>query len=316
MKNKRIAFFGTPDFTVEFLDLFKKLGLDLSLIVTGEDKPVGRGMLMKSPGPKKWAEKSPALTTFVSTSLSKEVNTDKEIIILQPKKLDEEFWQLLKTEHEKENFDLFIVIAYGKIIPERIINLPRYGTINLHYSLLPKYRGASPVESSILNGDIETGITIQQMVYKLDAGNVLYQEKIEIREEETANELRERMNKRALEILPDFLSDFFLPSLEVGWSISPTGGVSCEVQDESQATVCGKFSKDDFDVTKDIQTKNIEVLFKKYRAFNKKIYFFFGEKNLRVKITEMSKNEILKVLPESRKEITLRDFENSFGKIF
>ena len=190
-KDKRIAFFGTPDFTVEFLELFKSIGLDISLIVTGEDRPFGRGMQLKSPAPKIWAE-------------------ENSIKFLQPKKLDQEFYGQLKNE----NWDLFIVIAYGKIIPENVINLPKFGTINLHYSLLPKYRGASPVEAAILNNEVETGLTIQQMVYKLDAGDILYQEKLVIDKEDTASILRNKLNEKAIEIFPDFLDSLFGNEIE------------------------------------------------------------------------------------------------------
>jgi methionyl-tRNA formyltransferase len=279
IKNKKIAFFGTPDFTVEFLELFKSLGLNISLIVTSEDKPAGRGMQIKSPGPKLFAEKN-------------------GIKYLQPKKL-------LEIEKELENFDLFIVIAYGKIILENIINLPTFGTINLHYSLLPKYRGASPVETAILNGDTETGITIQQMVYKLDAGNILFKDKISINEDETADELRGRLNNKALEIFPGFLEKFFSESTSPSLSLQRRG----TAQNETEATSCGKFIKQDLDVTDNLKNKNLDLVYKKYKAFNKKFFFFFDKNDspLRVKITSMSKNEILKVLPENKKEILVKD---------
>jgi methionyl-tRNA formyltransferase len=299
LTGKRIAFFGTPDFTVDFLELFKKIGLDVALVVTGEDKQTGRGMQLSSPAPKLWS-----------------ASTLEDPKCLQPQKLDEEFWHYLKNEHEKENFDLFIVIAYGKILPEKIINLPKYGTINLHYSLLPKYRGASPVETAILNADKETGITIQQMVYKLDAGNILFQEKVSITEDETANELRTKLNQRALQVFPEFLENFF--SVHESF-LDKKRGVT---QDEAEASRCGKFSKEDLDVTSDIQNNRMELVYKKYKAFNRKVYFFFGEKKLRVRITEMKLSQnslpvpmIVKVLPESRKEISFKDFENSFGKV-
>jgi methionyl-tRNA formyltransferase len=283
-QNKKIAFFGTPDFVVEFLELFKTLNLNLELIVTGEDKPFGRGMQMKSPAAKKFAN-------------------ENKIKVLQPKKLSE-------IENELNDFDLFIVIAYGKIMPERIINLAKHGTINLHYSLLPKYRGASPVETAILNGDTKTGITIQQMVYKLDEGDILYQEKIDILETETTSELRNRLNKRAIEIFPEFLEEFF------------QGKIPPHSQDNSLATTCGKFSKLDFDVTTDLKTNNFDLVYKKFKAFDKRIYFFHatppnplskeGGHQLRIKITDMDSTQILKVIPESRKEISYKDFNNSF----
>lgn len=283
LKNKKIVFFGTPDFTVEFLDLFKSLSLQIVAVVTGEDKPFGRGLQIKSPGPKVWAEK------FA-----------EHLQIFQPKKLDDQVF----SELQKLDADLFIVIAYGKIIPERFINMPKFGTINLHYSLLPKYRGASPVESAILNNEKETGLTIQRMVYELDAGNILYKEETEIQETETTYELRSRLNKMALEIFPTFLENLF------------TGKIVEEVQDPALATKCGKFTKEDYNVTNELKDTN--KIFLKYKAFDKRIYFFHNYKDslIRVKITDMNKSGILKLLPESRKEITLTDFENSFGKIY
>jgi methionyl-tRNA formyltransferase len=232
---------------------------------------------MHSPAPKVWAK-------------------ENNIKYLQPEKLSE-------IENELNGFNLFIVIAYGKIIPEKIINLPKFGTINLHYSLLPAYRGASPVESAILNGDTETGITIQQMVYKLDAGNILFQEKIEILETETTTELRNRLNTRAIEIFPEFLENLFTNSPDSAKAMSGK-------QNESQATTCGKFTKEDFNVTNEYEQKDFKTLYRKYKAFDKKIYFFYKEK--RIKITEMNSDEIIKVLPESRKEITYPEFLRNF----
>jgi methionyl-tRNA formyltransferase len=339
MKKYKIAFFGTPAFTTDFLDLFYNLKnaeggsfFDLSLVITGEDKPVGRGMQMQAPAPKKWAEQLPRLLASSHPPLLLKGEFPK---VLQPKKLDGEFYNILKTEHEKENFDLFIVIAYGKIIPEKIINLPKYGTINLHYSLLPKYRGASPVESAILNNETETGITIQQMKFELDAGDILFQEKIEIDENESTTELRSKLNKRALEIFPDFLKyKLGIVPLSFGEGL----GVRVISQDNSQATFCKKIKKEEMDVSEDLKNKNLEIIFTKWKAFDKKIYFFIeqlprqifakfatsskeGEpRTIRIKITEMKKEngeiKIIKLLPESKKEISLLDFENSYGKLF
>jgi methionyl-tRNA formyltransferase len=245
--------------------------------------------------------------------------------VFQPKKLDEEFYNILKTEHEKENFDLFIVIAYGKIIPEKIINLPKYGTINLHYSLLPKYRGASPIESAILNNETETGITIQQMKFELDAGDILFQEKAKVDENETTTELRNKLNKRALEIFPEFLKTKLSHSHTSSQS-SPNLGEGVEQKNE-EATFCKKIKKEDLNINNILDNtslnreEKLNQIFTKYKAYDKKIYFF-TEKNLqkiRIKITEMKKEnneiKILKLLPESKKEINLKDFENSYDKI-
>ncbi len=310
-KKIRIAFFGTPDFTVEFLELFKlqeqRLNFEIALVVTGEDKPFGRGMQLKSPVPKIWGDLN-------------------KIKVLQPEKLN-------SIESELIDFDLFIVIAYGKIIPEKIINLPKFGTINLHYSLLPKWRGASPVESAILNNEKVTGITIQQMVYKLDAGNILFQEEMQVLDTETTTELRNKLNNKARDIFPEFLNKLFSTSPSSGSLTLQRRGELGQVQDESLATKCGKFSKQDFNITEDLVERNLEKIYRKYKAFDRKIYFLYrrtlphpaspykGEERVRIKITSMTRDEdgeikILRVLPESKKEISLKEFEKAFGKIF
>jgi methionyl-tRNA formyltransferase len=278
---KKIIFFGTPQFTTDFLETFKSAGFEIVGIVTGEDKPVGRGQQMHKPAPKVWGE-------------------ENSISVLQPTKLDDAFFE----EIQKYSADLFIVIAYGKIIPQRVIDLPKFGTINLHYSLLPKYRGASPVESAILNNEKVSGITIQQMVYELDAGNILFQEEMKIEDNDTTETLRENMNRRAQEIFPEFLNNLF------------SGNIFSLVQDSTLATKSGKFKKEDMDVTKYIKEKDLNKIYTMYKVFPRKIYFFHGENNLRVKITSMIDGNITKLLPESRKEISVQEFETSFGKIF
>ena len=147
LNNKlNFAFFGTPDVARDTLEILKWYGYLPSLIVTSPDKPQGRKLLMTPTPAKVWAK-------------------ENNIPYIQPEKI--------AIEDIKDSFDLFIVVAYGKILPEEIIKIPRLGSINIHYSLLPKYRGASPVESAILNGDKITGVTIQQMEYKMDSGPIL-----------------------------------------------------------------------------------------------------------------------------------------------
>lgn len=277
-KNKKIAFFGTPDFTIDFLETLKNSGFTPSLIVTNPDKPAGRGMQMSIPKPKTWAE-------------------ENKIKVLQPEKLDDAFFE----EISKEDWDLFVVVAYGKIIPERVINKPRYGTINIHYSLLPKYRGAIPVEASILNGDKKTGVSIQQMVFKLDAGDVIAQKEIEISDEDTTPILRNKLNEIALEILPETIKNIF------NETIKP------EPQDETLATHYGKIKKEDGEISlEDSDIKN----WQKYKAYFGSIgTYFFIEKNgikTRIKITkahiENEKFIIDEIIPENGKRQNFKDF--------
>lgn len=268
---KKIAFFGTPDFTVDFLNKLKESGFSPSLIITNPDRPYGRGMQISSPLPKKWAE-------------------ENNIKFLQPEKLDDDFYD----ELTKEDWDLFVVIAYGKIIPERVINLPKNGTINVHYSLLPRYRGATPVESSILNGDQNTGVSIQQMVFKLDAGDVIAQKEIDILDTDTTPSLRDKLNQEALNLLPETIKNIF------------EGNISPISQNEELIIHSGKIKKEDGEISLD---ESDITNWRKYKAYYGSIgTFFFSEKDgkkIRNKIVkakfENNKFIIEEIIPENGK---------------
>ncbi|MBI3888665.1 methionyl-tRNA formyltransferase [Candidatus Nomurabacteria bacterium] len=271
------AFWGTPDVASGTLEMLKQAGFLPSLIVTSPDKPQGRKMIIAPPPVKVWA-------------------IENNIPYIQPEKLDEELTLKLSTF----NFQLFIVVAYGKIMPENILNLPKMGSINVHYSLLPKYRGASPVESAILNGEAETGVTIQKMEFKMDSGPVVAEEVTEILPDEKAPDLRKRLIKIGGELLVKTLT----PSAS---GISPfTGG---EKQDESKATFCKKIKKEDglIDLHDDA-VKN----YNKFRAYAAWPRTFFFQNDKRIIITDavLQNNQfvIKKVLPEGKKEIKYEDF--------
>ena len=269
----KFIFWGTPEVASETLEILKESGFLPSLIVTSPDKPQGRKMLITPPSVKIWAEKN-------------------SIPCIQPEKLEKEMAVINKNGLET---DLFIVVAYGKIIPENILNIPKLGSINIHYSLLPKYRGASPVESAILNGETETGITIQKMEYKMDSGPIIAKEKTEIFPDEKAPELRKRLIKIGGELLVKTLNT------SEGWV-----GVQ---QDESQATFCQKIKKEDglIDLNGDA-VKN----YNKFRAYATWPRIFFFQKNKRIIITDarLENNQFIikKVLPEGKKEIKYEDF--------
>lgn len=277
----KIAFFGTPDFTVLFLNTLEQAGLSLECIVTGTDVPVGRKLVLTSPLPKQWADEH-AVTCY------------------QPEKLDEAFI----TRMEKESYDLFIVVAYGKIMPEKLIHLPTYGTINVHYSLLPKYRGATPVESALLHGDQTTGVSIQHMRYALDSGPIIASKEIEIHPDDTTLSLRERLNKESLPLLFESITKLQTHQEE-----------TFIIQDETQQTHCKKIKKQDGLVTLDEQD---EILYRKYRAYYgwPGIYFFDTKKDktIRVKIEKASyKNKsfiIESVIPEGKKSMSWSDYQN------
>ncbi len=271
------VFFGTPDVASETLEILKTNGYLPSLIVTSPDAKKGRGLEMTASPVSVFAE-------------------ENYIDCLKPEKLDAENFC-----GEQNIPDLFLVVAYGKIIPEEILNIPRLSSINIHYSLLPKYRGASPVESAILNGDTVTGVTIQQMAYKMDSGPIIAQEKVEILPTEKAPELRKRLIKLGGELMIKILKT---PSAD---GHSPlTGG---EKQDESQATFCKKIKKEDglLDLN-----GNAVKNYNKFRAYAFWPRTFFFKDGKRIIITdatlEDNKFVIKKVLPEGKKEIKYEEF--------
>ncbi len=259
------VFWGTPDVASETLEILKNSGYIPALIVTGEDKPQGRKMLVTPPPVKVWAEKNNIPYT--------------------------------QTENpDVSKFDLSIVVAYGKIIPEDILNAPRLGSINIHYSMLPKYRGASPVESAILNGDTITGVTIQKMAYKMDSGPIIALEETAIMPDETAPELRARLIKVGGELLVKILPDLI------------AGNTKETPQSENEATFCKKIKKEDglIDLNDDA-TKN----YNKFRAYAHWPRTFFFKDGKRIIITkarlEDGKFIIEKVIPEGGKEIDFRN---------
>ena len=180
-----IVFMGTPDFARDSLKALVEAGHNIKLVVTNPDKPKGRGMKLIPSDVKVYAE---------SQSLQ----------IAQPIKVrkNEEFIAKLK----EINPDLIVVVAYGKIIPKEILDIPKFGCINVHGSLLPNYRGAAPIQWSVLNGDKETGITTMYMDEGMDTGDIILQQKTEIGEDETTGELWNRLSKIGAELLVKTIS--------------------------------------------------------------------------------------------------------------
>ena len=168
-----IVFMGTPDFAVESLKSLQQAGNNILAVVTNTDKPKGRG------------------NKVVSTPV-KDYALEHNIKIYQPSKIrnNVEFMEEMK----KLKPDLFCVVAYGKILPEELLNIPKYGSINVHGSLLPKYRGAAPIQWAILNGDKTTGITTMFMDAGMDTGDMILKQKEEIGEDETTGEVWERLS--------------------------------------------------------------------------------------------------------------------------
>lgn len=174
-----IVFMGTPDFAVPCLQKLLDAGYPVTGVFTQPDKPKGRGYKLVPPP-------------------VKELAVVHQIPVFQPTSLrNDESFEMIKNCAP----DLIVVVAYGKILPKRVLELPRYGCINVHASLLPKYRGAGPIQWAILNGESETGITTMFMGEGLDTGDMLEQVKTPIGENETADELYTRLSKMGAETL-------------------------------------------------------------------------------------------------------------------
>lgn len=180
----KILFMGTPDFALESLKSLVNTNYNVIGVVTNQDKPKGRGMKMLA---------SPV----------KEYALEKGLKIYQPEKVrkNKEFINEIKLL----NLDLIVVVAYGKILPKEILDIPKYGCINVHASLLPKYRGAAPIQWAVINGDKETGVTTMYMDIGMDTGDIILSKKTEIGEEETTGELWERLSKMGGKLLVETL---------------------------------------------------------------------------------------------------------------
>lgn len=175
----KILFMGTPDFAVPCLEALVKSGYDICGAVTQPDKPKGRGRKMAPPPVKACA-------------------ADENIPVFQPESLKDYAFMPVLEETQPE---MIVVVAYGKILPEYILNYPKYGCINVHASLLPKYRGAAPIQWSVINGEKKTGVTTMYMEKGLDTGDMIYKSETDIRSGETYGELHDRLSAMGADII-------------------------------------------------------------------------------------------------------------------
>lgn len=174
----RIVFMGTPEFAVASLDALVKAGYPVVAVITAPDKPAGRGMHLQQSAVKKYA-------------------VDHRIPVLQPEKLKSPtFLENLRSYKA----DLQVVVAF-RMLPEVVWNMPPMGTLNVHGSLLPQYRGAAPINWAIINGEKETGVTTFRLKHEIDTGDILMQQSLPISPDETAGELHDRMKKAGAQLL-------------------------------------------------------------------------------------------------------------------
>jgi methionyl-tRNA formyltransferase len=283
----KIAFFGTPQIAVWVLQELEAAGIVPDLVVTNPDRQQGRGLKITPTPVKNWA-------------------MQRNIPVIQPQSL------LKKEELDPalaEPWDLFVVVAYGLILPKWFIELPKFGTINLHPSLLPKLRGASPIRTSILEGMKDTGVTIMLMDEKMDHGPILDQEAallpFPVEGQVLDEALASQGGKLLAKVIPRWVA----------------GQITPKEQDHAEATYSKKITKEMGELILDPfhlpRGKEAYDIYLKICAFDGWPGTFFFFKNKRIKITEAflsdeqdASLEINKVIPEGKKEISFKEFLN------
>ena len=248
----RIVFFGSPSFAVPTLEALRAAGHDVALVVSQPGKPVGRKAEITDPP-----------VASIAKSLG--------MLVFQPPTLkdDAAFARLAETRA-----DAFVVAAYGKILARRVLDLPRLGCLNVHGSLLPRWRGASPVQAAILAGDAETGVSIMRMEAGMDTGPVYAMRRTEIGEEEDSASLGARLALLGAKALIETLN--FLEGEE---------GRSPVPQDDSHATYCPKIAREDARVD---WARPAAELVRRARAFTPWPGLFTTRRNARVKLAGLS----------------------------
>lgn len=205
----KIIFMGTPEFAVPPLEALVNAGHQVSAVFTRKDKPVGRKQILQAPPVKVLAQ-------------------ERGIPVFQPDSLR---GPEIETVISQIYPDVIVVAAYGKILPKNILELPRYGCVNIHASLLPKYRGAAPIQQAVLDGEAVTGVTAMQMAEGLDTGDILLADRLEILPDETSGELTQRLS-----ILGASLIIKTLEALQDG-TVTPVP------QDDAQSSYAGMLTK-------------------------------------------------------------------------
>tara|TARA_Y100000310_G_scaffold288684_2_gene314553 strand:+ start:2492 stop:3355 length:864 start_codon:yes stop_codon:yes gene_type:complete len=280
MKNNlKIVYFGTSDFSVSILQELLLAEIEPVLIVTAPDRPKGRGMEISPPPVKVWAD-------------------EHNISTIQPEKLDEEVMGELTNTPPAGGWDLFIVAAYGGILPKRMLDIPKHKTLNVHPSLLPKFRGSSPIQTTILEDEKKTGVTIMLVDEEVDHGPIVAQASIELDELPKARELEALLAHEGGVLLAETIP------------LWTAGDITPEEQDHVAATYTKRITKENglLDLNGDAHEN-----FKKIKAYDGwPGTYFFTKDGKRVKVIDATyedgKLTITRVIPEGRQETAYEDF--------
>lgn len=250
MKKLNIVYFGTPEFSVPTLDMLNNHPcINILYVVSMPDRPAGRGQNLKSPEVIEYAKSNKI--PFIQTE-----NINKDELAL--KKLTD------------ANADIYLVLAFAQFLSKTILDAPKVGCFNIHTSLLPKYRGAAPIQYAILNGDSSTGVSIQKMVKKMDAGDLVLSHPVSINPEETGGQLYTRLKFQAALSANDFLNNVLEDKL------------SFSAQDETDVSFAPTLKKDDGFL--DFQNQNFSEIKNRVRALYPwpGTFCYLGTKRLKV----------------------------------
>ena len=290
------VFFGTDEFSVIVLEELKNAGYTPALVVTVPDRRQGRGRKLTPPPVKQriMNYESPNTRAKLATG---QAGIKNKIKVLQPEKLDTTFAK--KLEHN--SYDLFVVASYGKIIPKEILDIPRHGTLNVHPSLLPLFRGSSPIHSQILENTRMVGATIMLMDEEVDHGPILAAQELEfkiydLRFKNLRDELAKLGGKLLAQTIPEWIQ----------------GNINPQEQDHKVATYTKQITKEDGLI--DIEKESPEILYRKFRAYHTwpGIYFFQDGKRIKITDAELEDGKFIikKVIPEGKQEMNYSDFRS------
>lgn len=262
----KIAFFGSGEFAKTILQNLtaKKDLIDITVIITKPDKPAERGLTAKSTPVKIEAQKN-------------------NIKLLEPLQLKEEFINEIK----KYPPDLIIIADYGKIIPQAILDIPKFRAFNIHPSLLPLYRGPSPIESAILNGDKETGLTIIEVDKEMDHGPIIYQEKIYIEKNDNLISLRQKLAELGRKLIIKAIEDL------------SRGNLKTKEQNHIAATYCRIIKKEDGKINWQKSAQELKNQIKAFIEWPTSYCFFIDEKNKIIRL-KILKAEIIDINDERK----------------
>jgi len=287
MDKKKIVFMGTPKFAVPVLEmLIEKYGVDL--VITQPDKKVGRKKVLTAPPVKVIAE-------------------EKGIKVLQPEKISND--ENVLSELKELNPDIIITAAYGQLVPETILEIPKYKCINVHGSLLPKLRGGAPIQYSILEDHGKTGITIMYMVKKLDAGDMISKVEVDILDSDNYESLHDKLSIAGRDLLKETLPNIF------------TGNIAPEKQDDSLATFARNILREDEKID---WNKSAREIFNQVRALDPTpgAFTYLDEDILKIwssEVVELEENysaeKVGTIIKQDKKHIYILCGENTVLKV-